>query len=135
LLGLARGWGAGGGSLAVLACLPGELHDLGLICFGLSLRERGWPIAYLGPDTPIDTLEEAAARLGPRVVVVAAQETARLAEAEAPLAALAERRVVAVGGRAAQDLDPISGVRSLAGGPAAEAAALTAAVADPASAP
>jgi MerR family transcriptional regulator, light-induced transcriptional regulator len=134
LLGLARGWGVGSGSLAVLACLPGELHDLGLICFGLSLRERGWRIAYLGPDTPIETLEDAAARLGPRVVVVAAQEPARLAGVEAPLAALAERTAVAVGGRAAQVLDPISGVRWLAGGPAAEAAALTVALADPASA-
>ena len=134
LLGLARGSGSRR-RFAGRARLPARRTppDLGLICFGLSLRERGWRIAYLGPDTPIDTLEEAAARLGPRVVVVAAQEAARLAEAEAPLAALAKRRAVAVGGRSAQDLDPIPGVRSLAGGPAAEAAALTVAVADPAS--
>ena len=50
LLGLARGWGVGAGPLALLACLPGELHDLGLIAFGLSLRQRGWRIAYLGAD-------------------------------------------------------------------------------------
>ena len=37
--------GAGRGPLAVLACPPGELHDLGLIAFGLVLRERGWRIA------------------------------------------------------------------------------------------
>src|SRR5688572_28720824 len=34
LLGLARGWGQGIGPLALLACVPGEQHDLGLIAFG-----------------------------------------------------------------------------------------------------
>src|ERR1041385_2374460 len=32
LLGLARGWGSGLGPRAILACAPGEQHDLGLIC-------------------------------------------------------------------------------------------------------
>ncbi|HEY6015339.1 MAG TPA: MerR family transcriptional regulator, partial [Gaiellaceae bacterium] len=31
LLGLARGWGVGAGPLALLACPPGERHDVGLI--------------------------------------------------------------------------------------------------------
>ena len=62
LLGLARGWGAGAGPLALLACVAGELHDLGLIAFGLSLRQRGWRIAYLGADTPLDTLDDAVNR-------------------------------------------------------------------------
>ena len=53
LLGLARGWGLGFGPVAVLACLPGEQHDLGLIAFGLALRARGWRIVYLGSDTPV----------------------------------------------------------------------------------
>ena len=58
LLGLARGWGLGFGPVALLACLPGEQHDLGLIAFGLALRARGWRIVYLGSDTPIETIEE-----------------------------------------------------------------------------
>src|SRR4029077_9976320 len=41
LLGLARGWGGGGARLALLACLPREKHDLGLICFGLAPRGQG----------------------------------------------------------------------------------------------
>ena len=49
LLGLARGWGQGHGPTAVLACLPGEQHDLGLIAFGITLYRRGWRIIYLGP--------------------------------------------------------------------------------------
>ena len=44
LLGLARDWGRGIGPAAVLACAPGEQHDLGLLAFGLALRARGWQI-------------------------------------------------------------------------------------------
>ena len=66
LLALARGWGGGDGPVAVLACPPGEQHDLGLIAFGLALRARGWRIAYLGQDTPIDTAAATAERLGAR---------------------------------------------------------------------
>ena len=31
---------------------PGERHDLGLVIFGLALREHGWRITFLGADTP-----------------------------------------------------------------------------------
>ena len=72
LLGLARRWGAGAGPHALLACPPGELHDLGLIAFGLALRGQGWRITYLGPDTPIETIADAAAAVDADVVVVAA---------------------------------------------------------------
>jgi hypothetical protein len=47
--GLARGWGGGNGPRAVLACPSGELHDLGLMMFGITLRHRGWRIAYCRP--------------------------------------------------------------------------------------
>ena len=52
LLGLGRGWGEGSGPHALLACPPREQHDLGLIAFGLALRNRGWRITYLGPGHP-----------------------------------------------------------------------------------
>lgn len=72
MLALGRGWGAGGGPLAILACPPGESHDIGLICFGLLLRERGWRIAFLGADTPLETLDELVGRLAPEAVVLPA---------------------------------------------------------------
>jgi DNA-binding transcriptional MerR regulator len=72
LLGLARDWDRGAGPRALLACMPGEQHDLGLIAFGLGLRGRGWRITFLGPDTPLDTLADAVAALGPDAVVLAA---------------------------------------------------------------
>jgi DNA-binding transcriptional MerR regulator len=72
LLGLARGWDGGAGPRALLACPSGELHDLGLIAFGLALRERGWRITYLGPNTPLPTVAETAGELAPAAVVLAA---------------------------------------------------------------
>src|SRR5215207_954523 len=71
LLGLARGWGQGHGPAAVLACLPGEQHDLGLIAFGLTLYRRGWRIIYLGPDTSISNNRQATESLPPDLVVLA----------------------------------------------------------------
>ena len=53
LLALARLSGGGGGPLALLACPPGERHDIPLLCFGLVLRSHGWRILFLGADTPI----------------------------------------------------------------------------------
>jgi len=36
----------------LLACAPEEQHELGLLVFGLALRQFGWRITYLGADTP-----------------------------------------------------------------------------------
>jgi MerR family transcriptional regulator, light-induced transcriptional regulator len=72
LLGLARGWDGGAGPRALLACPPGELHDLGLIAFGLALRGHGWRVTYVGTDTPLDTLGDMARELRPAAVVLAA---------------------------------------------------------------
>jgi MerR family transcriptional regulator, light-induced transcriptional regulator len=52
LAGLAQGWGSGPGPHAILACLPGELHDLALMVFGIMLNRNGWRIDYLGMSTP-----------------------------------------------------------------------------------
>jgi methanogenic corrinoid protein MtbC1 len=36
----------------VLACAPGEQHELGLLMLAVLLRADGWQVAYLGADTP-----------------------------------------------------------------------------------
>jgi MerR family transcriptional regulator, light-induced transcriptional regulator len=72
LLGLARGWGRGLGPSIVLACAPNEEHDLGLIAFGLALRARGWRIVYLGADTPLTSVADAAQASDAVVAVVSA---------------------------------------------------------------
>jgi DNA-binding transcriptional MerR regulator len=70
LLGLAQGWGQGQGPGAILACLPGEHHELGLLVFGVALRRRGWRITYLGTNSPIGAIADTARSLRPAVVVL-----------------------------------------------------------------
>jgi methanogenic corrinoid protein MtbC1 len=70
LLGLAQGWGQGQGPGAILACVPGEHHELGLLVFGVALRRRGWRITYLGTDSPIGAVADIARSLAPAVVVL-----------------------------------------------------------------
>lgn len=72
LLSLARLWGRGSGPLALLACPPGERHDISLIAFGLLLRSYGWRILFLGADTPLATLSQAANTTATAVIVLAA---------------------------------------------------------------
>jgi DNA-binding transcriptional MerR regulator/methylmalonyl-CoA mutase cobalamin-binding subunit len=101
LLGLARGWGSGLGPLAVLACVPGDEHDLGLICFALALRERGWRIAYLGPNTPTETTADAARRMRANLVVLAASDAALVSDSEQGIQDLARATPLALGGNGA----------------------------------
>jgi MerR family transcriptional regulator, light-induced transcriptional regulator len=70
LMALARSWDRGAGPRALLACAEGELHDLPLVGFGLCLREQGWRISYLGADTPVASVVEAAQALAPDAVVI-----------------------------------------------------------------
>lgn len=70
LAALARAWDRGGGPRALLACVEGERHDLPLVGFGLALRARGWRISYLGADTPVASVVDAARELTPDAVVV-----------------------------------------------------------------
>jgi MerR family transcriptional regulator, light-induced transcriptional regulator len=123
LLGLARDWGQGGGPLAVLACAPGELHDLGLICFGLALRARAWRIAFLGADTPVDTLLRTADELRPGLVVVAATTPERLSRVRSELGELAgATRLALAGAGATERLTAAIGAELLDGDPVSQAA-------------
>lgn len=126
LLGLARGWGRGHGPRALLACPPGERHDLGLIAFGLALRARGWRIDFLGSDTPAESILGAARTLRPALLVVSAAAADLLTPLAAELSELADDHQVAVAGAGARDFDPgDSGVLVLTGDPVTEAERLT----------
>jgi MerR family transcriptional regulator, light-induced transcriptional regulator len=123
LLGLARDWGQGGGPLALLACPPGELHDLGLICFGLALRARGWRIAFLGADTPVDTMRRAADDLRPDLIVLTAAAPQRLARVRSQLREVGSARRLAVAGAGATEALAASiGAELLDGDPVGQAA-------------
>jgi MerR family transcriptional regulator, light-induced transcriptional regulator len=127
LLGIARGWGSGIGPTAVLACLPGEQHDLGLIAFGLALRTRGWRVVYLGPDAPIETVDDVSRRLQPNLVVLSAMSEERVQPVAEQLRGLAARQRLALGGAAAASgVLESEGVLLLTGDPIAEATLMTA---------
>jgi DNA-binding transcriptional MerR regulator len=79
LLALARLWGRGAGPLALLACAPGEQHDISLIIFGLLLRSYGWRVLFLGANTPLWTLEDTAKSTAPDVIVLVTFDPVRLA--------------------------------------------------------
>ena len=100
LLTLARGWDRGEGPRVLLACLPGEQHDLGLLAFGLLVADRGWRVTFLGADTPLDTVAEAAALLDPAQVVLLGVAPRLLGKHAAGVRALAQRWPVAVAGSA-----------------------------------
>ena len=127
MLSLARNWGAGSGPMALLACPPGEHHDLGLVVFGVVLHARGWRVTYLGPNTPIETIAEAAAELHPDAVVLAALAREPLeAEADRTASLAAHSRLLIAGSGAGPDLaerlgaelldqDPVAASRELSG--------------------
>ncbi len=101
LLGLARGWDRGTGPRALLACPPGELHDLGLITFGLALNARGWRITFLGADTPLETIADTAQRMSPDLIVIATIMSSHLRSALPQARLLARDWRVALAGAAA----------------------------------
>jgi MerR family transcriptional regulator, light-induced transcriptional regulator len=103
LLALARLWGRGGGPLAILACAPGERHDIGLIAFGLVLRSHGWRILFLGADTPVATLRRAAEATDPRLVVVASMDSGLLEAQSAELRRLGRSAPLVLSGAGASE--------------------------------
>ena len=103
LLSLSRLWSRGGGPLAILACAPGERHDIGPIAFGLVLRSHGWRILFLGADTPIDTLAKAAAAMKPQLVVVASMDDALLDAVAGELRRLARSAQLVLSGAGASE--------------------------------
>jgi methanogenic corrinoid protein MtbC1 len=127
LLSLTRKWDQGEGKRALLACPSGELHTIGLLCFGLALRMHGWRITYLGGDTPIDVLAEVSDTVEPDLIVLAGVRSDVYAQAGPDLAALAARRSLALGGAGARTaLADSVGAEALAGDPVTAAARVAA---------
>jgi DNA-binding transcriptional MerR regulator len=118
LLALGRGWGRGSGPHAVLAAPPGERHDLGLLVFGLALRDHGWRVTLLGADTPIDTIADTARRVRPDLVVLATLMPSRLGSQGDALRELAAQwRVVISGAGASGGLARTLGAEYVPEGP------------------
>ena len=103
LLALARFWGRGTGPLALLACAPGETHDIPPLAFALVLRSHSWRILFLGADTPIETLARTAGTTKPALAVVSSFDSSLLDAQAAPLRRLARLVPLALAGPGATD--------------------------------
>ena len=125
LLGLAQGWGQGQGPGAILACLPGEHHELGLLVFGVALRRRGWRITYLGTDSPIGAVADTARSLLPAVVVLLSMNPDNFLDHARQIKQLANQVPVVIAGTGATakaarqtqtrvlDQDPVSAAETI----------------------
>jgi methanogenic corrinoid protein MtbC1 len=73
---------AGGGvrGTAVLACAPGERHELGLMMLAIALRRDGWKVLYLGADTPLADAAELARRQSARILAISVGTQERVPE-------------------------------------------------------
>src|SRR5579859_7279604 len=122
LAGLARGWGYGHGPCAILACPPGEQHDMGLLMFGIVLHRCGWQVEYLGASTPIAELARTARQAHADVVVLAAAVKDHFDGVTGDLARLARQVPLALAGAGAtQALADETGARLLTADPVTEA--------------
>jgi methanogenic corrinoid protein MtbC1 len=93
---------AGGGirGVAVLACAPGERHELGLMMAAIALRRDGWKVVYLGADTPLEDAVALARRVSARIVglSVAMREHAQALEQALAETSLPEGVSLVLGG-------------------------------------
>jgi MerR family transcriptional regulator, light-induced transcriptional regulator len=99
LLADARGSARG---VAVLACAPGERHELGLLMLAIMMRADGWQVAYLGSDTPVADASALAAQLDARLLCISASLDDRLGPLGEQLAAadMPQETALVLGGAA-----------------------------------
>lgn len=122
LAGLARGWGYGHGPRAVLACPPGEQHDLPLLMFGIVLHRCGWRVEYLGASTPIAELARTAVESGADIAVLAAATRDHFDGLTGDLTQLTHQVPLALAGAGAtRALADATGARLLTADPVTEA--------------
>jgi DNA-binding transcriptional MerR regulator len=88
----------------VMACGPGEWHEMSLLIIGTMLRRRRWPIVYLGQSMPLEDLSQFVTEINPALIILVAmsEETAMLMKDWTqwlPDAAQTGRPMVSYGGR------------------------------------
>ncbi len=96
---------------AVLACAPGEHHEIGLLMLAVLLRADGWQVAYLGVDTPCGDALDLSARLGARALCFSATVAKAANALERQLASTRKSTSLTVltGGAATGKREPLGG--------------------------
>jgi MerR family transcriptional regulator, light-induced transcriptional regulator len=100
---------------AVLACAPGERHEIGLLMLAVLLRSDGWQVAYLGADTPFADAVALADRLEATALCFSAASTESARALDRALAATPppESLTVILGGRGTKTMDVRNAVAQL----------------------
>lgn len=93
----------GRGPVAVLACMPGEQHEFGLMAMALVLARLDWDVCYLGASTPTAEVGLTARTLRPRAVVLSAHRRTSFAAHGPALRRLAHVTPVHIAGPGATD--------------------------------
>ncbi|MGB8325964.1 MAG: MerR family transcriptional regulator [Steroidobacteraceae bacterium] len=91
------------GPRLVLACAPGEQHEIGLLLFALESQAAGMRTLLLGADTPVDDVAIALRRSGSDAIVISCsvEPAPELLKAELPSLVRQVERPVFVGGASA----------------------------------
>ena len=84
------------GPKLLLACLPGELHEFGLLLFALAAHSRGYRIVLLGADMPLTELPLVIQKTGADAVVLSGSETLSCDAVHQGLAGLINNTIVPV---------------------------------------
>ncbi len=86
--------------VAVLACGPGEQHDIGLLMLAVMLRADGWRVEFLGADTPVDSAIAFADGIGATMLCISAarEESVELLRASLASTAPPADAALVVGG-------------------------------------
>ena len=128
LAALAIGPGTRSGPTALLACPPEESHDIALKAFEVVLQRAGWRTRFLGPNSPLSSIQVAVDIVRPELVVLAGTlpQVFRLPEADlAVVRRLARDQTLALAGPGATpELAADWGALHLAGDPVTAALSL-----------
>ncbi|MEM1412477.1 MAG: MerR family transcriptional regulator [Pseudomonadota bacterium] len=98
------------GPRLLMACLPGERHEVGLLLLALATNEAGYRPVILGADMPLEELAVAAERTGAAAIVLSGllELPADLLRRELPALVEAAGVPVFMGGRASvRSLDAV----------------------------
>ena len=98
--------------VAVLACGPGEQHDIGLLMLAVMLRADGWRVEFLGADTPVEAALAFAKDVGASMVCISASRTESVDLLRASLFAMASPAATLVIGGAAVTPELARGLRA-----------------------
>ncbi len=128
LAALAVGPGTRTGPTVLMACPPDESHDIALKAFEVVLQRAGWRTRFLGPHSPLASIQAAVDVIRPDLVVLAGATPQVFALGEADLAVVrrlaSEQTLALAGAGATPELAASWGALHLAGDPVTAATTL-----------